>query len=143
MRDWLFVFLYGALLIIGLFLFPFWGWLALKRARRVQGRWTLGSDRYFMLAASICVLSLGDTFVFAGRTWGNLTYGLSSILRSRWDAVIIGTGLAIVLLGKVMLVWLADLEKEPAVWNWTKWLTGATILWALAAAGIELGNGIF
>lgn len=138
MRELLFVFLYGALFIVGLFLSPFWGVLAAKRAKRVAGRWTLASDRYFMLAAAICVLSGGDTFVFGARTTGNLQYGLSPILRSGWDATLIGTGLAIVLVGKVMLVWLADLEKEPALWTWTRWSAVATVAWGVATVVIEL-----
>jgi hypothetical protein len=142
MREWLFVFLYGALFLVGAFLAPFWFSLAAKRARRVARRWTLRSDRYFVLALAIGTIALGDTLVFAGRTYGNLVYGLSAILLDGWDAVVIGTGLAIVLLGKGMLVWLADLEKEPAVWTWTRWLTGATIAWAVSAALIELAYGL-
>lgn len=138
MREGLFVFLYGALFLTGLFLAPFWGVLALKRRRRIAGRWTAASDRYFMLAAAVCVLCVGDTFVFGARTLGNIQFGLSSILRNGWDAVAIGIGLFIVLLGKLMLVWLADLEKEPAVWTWTKWLASVTALWAVASCLIEL-----
>lgn len=142
MREWLFVFLYGALFVMGAFLAPFWFGLARKRAQRIEGRWTLRTDRYFVLALAIGTMALGDTMVFGGRTYGNLVYGLSSILRDGLDAVIIGTGLAIILLGKGMMVWLADLEKEPAVWTWTKWLTASTIAWALAAAATELAYGL-
>lgn len=138
MREWLFIFLYGALFLTGLFLAPFWAVLAAKRARRVAGRWTLPSDRYFMLALAIAVLCLGDTFVFFARTVGNLTYGLSAILRSSWDAFTIGIGLAIVLVGKAMLVWLADLENEPRIWTWSRWGAILTVVWGVAAVVIEV-----
>jgi hypothetical protein len=138
MREWLFIFLYGALFLTGLFLSPFWAVLAAKRAKRIAGRWTLGSDRYFMLAASIAVLCLGDTAVFFARTTGNITYGLSAILRSTWDGWVIGIGLATILVGKAMLVWLADLEREPAVWTWSRWGAVFTVVWGLATVVLEL-----
>jgi hypothetical protein len=138
MREALFVFLYGALFLTGLFLAPFWGFLARRRYKRIAGRWIASTDRYYVLAAAICVLCIGDTFVFGARTAGNIQFGLSPILRSGWDAVAIGIGLAIVMIGKLMLVWLADLEKEPPVWTWTRWLVVATCLWAVAAAALQV-----
>lgn len=138
MRQWLFVFLYGALFLTGLFLSPFWAVLANKRRHRIAGRWTLRSDRYFMLASAIAVLSLGDTFVFGARAEGNMTIGLSPILRNGIDAALIATGLTLVLLGKFMLVWLADLEREPPVWSWTRFAAIATVLWGMMALGIQL-----
>jgi len=140
MREWLFVFLYGALFLAGTFLCPFWAALARKRAQRVAGRWTLRSDRYFMLASAISVLSFGDTMEFGARTWGNVTLGLSPILRNGVDAVLIGTGLATVLVAKLMLVWLADLEREPPVWSWTRFAAVATVSWGIAAVVIELAK---
>jgi hypothetical protein len=138
MREWLFVSLYGALFFIGLFLAPFWAFLACKRVKRIAGRWTVSSDRYFMLAAAISVLSFGETLVFGARTWGNMTLGLSAILRDGWDAVIIGTGLSLVLVGKIMLVWLADLERQPPIWSWTRLASVATVGWGIAAVVIQL-----
>ena len=91
-----------------------------------------------MLAASIAVLCLGDTFVFFARTVGNVQYGLSAILRNPWDGFVIGAGLLIVLIGKAMLVWLADLEHEPAVWTWSRWGAIGTVLWGIATVIIEL-----
>jgi hypothetical protein len=138
MREWLFVFLYGAVTLFGFFLVPFWTVLAAKRLKRIAGRWTAASDRYVMLASSIAVLSLGDTLVFAARTWGNVALGLSPILRNGLDAALIGTGLAIVMFGKLMLVWLADLEREPPVWTWTRWAALATVAWAIAAVLVQV-----
>ena len=138
MRESLFVFLYGALFLVDLFLGPFWAALANKRRHRIAGRWTLASDRYYMLALSISVLSFGETLVFGARTWGNMMLGLSAILRSGWDAVIIGVGLAVVLVGKAMLVWLADLEREPPVWTWTRWAAIMTVLWGGVAVAFEI-----
>ena len=140
MREWVFVFLYGALFVAGLILAPFWFGLARRRAQRIAGRWTLRSDRYFVLALAIGTIALGDTLVFGARTYGNLEYGLSPILRDGWDGLIIGAGLSIVLLGKIMLVWLADLEREPAVWTWTRWLAAATIAWAIAVSVIRIAH---
>jgi hypothetical protein len=138
MREGLFIFLYGALFFMGLFLAPFWAHVARLRVRRIAGRWTLRSDRYFMLAAGIAVLSFGDALVFGARTWGNIQYGISPILRDGLDGLIIGVGLCIILLGKAMLVWLADLEKEPTVWTWTRWLAVTTIGWGIAAILVEV-----
>lgn len=138
MREWFVIFLYGALFLVGLFLAPFWAVLARKRAKRVAGRWTLRSDRYFMLAAAIAVLCAGDTLVFFARALGNIVYGISAILRDRWDAPIIICGLTTVLVGKGMLVWLADLEREPPLWTWSRWAALATVTWGAATVVIEL-----
>lgn len=140
MREWIFITLYGALFLIGLFLFPFWAMLANKRRKRVAGRWTLRSDRYFVLATAIAVLSLGDTMEFGGRTWGNLTFGLSPILLNGFDAIAIGCGLAVVFVAKLMLVWLADLEKEPPVWTWTRWLAIVTAGWGFVTLLVEIAR---
>jgi hypothetical protein len=138
MREGLFIFLYGALFLLGLFLTPFWAVLARKRAIRIAGRWTLRSDRYYVLAMAIAVLCAGDVLVFGARAWGNLTYGLSPILRNGTDAVLIGVGLSTVLVGKAMLVWLADLEREPAIWTWSRWGAIATVAWGAAVVVLEL-----
>jgi hypothetical protein len=138
MREWLFIFLYGALSLVGLFLAPFWGFLAVKRAKRIAGRWTVSSDRYYVLALAICILSVGETLVFGARAVGNLQYGLSGILRNPWDGVVIGTGLGLVMVGKMMLVWLADLEREPPVWSWTRYAAVFTVLWGGLAVVVEL-----
>lgn len=138
MREGLFVFLYGALFLTGLFLCPFWALLAAKRYQRIAGRWTVASDRYFILAAAISVMALGDTLEFGTRTQGNMRFGLSSILLNGVDAFVIGTGLSLVLVGKLMLVWLADLEREPPLWSWTRWGAIATVAWGSATVAFEL-----
>jgi hypothetical protein len=74
MRQWLFVFLYGALFLMGLFLAPFWAALARKRYAADCRTLDRSSDRYFVLAAAIAVLCLGDDFVFGARTAGNMQY---------------------------------------------------------------------
>lgn len=138
MREGLFVFLYGALFLVGLFLAPFWAVIAGKRAKRVAGRWVLWSDRYFVLAAAIATLCAGDVLVFAARTLGNLAYGLSPILRNDLDAWVIGLGLTTVFVGKAMLVWLADLEREPPVWTWSRGAALLTVAWGAGTVVLEL-----
>lgn len=140
MQEWLFLFLYGSLFLVGLFLAPFWGALARRRARRVAGRWSLRSDRYFVLASAICILAIGDTILFGTRAVVSATIGLTASERHPLAGIGIGIGVGIIMCGKILLVWLADLEREPQVWTWTRWLTATTMAWAVLAGFVEIAE---
>ena len=132
MREYLFVFLYGAVTLASLFLTIFWTRFAVKRKRQVPAG-KLFRDRYFMLAAGIALDALAWLLITGFRTVANLHYGLSKALHG-WEGVGIALGLGAAMLSKVILVWLADIEDEPPVWTWSKWLAVATIVWGIAAA---------
>lgn len=136
-REWLFIFLYGALAATGLFLSFFWIDVAKKRAALIKDKWTKRSDRYWVLSSAVAALALGSTILFAFRLWGNISYGLSPILRDRWDGIGVGVGLIVMLTGKYMLVWLADLEKQPPIWTWTRWAAALLIAWGFAAVFVS------
>jgi hypothetical protein len=129
-RELLFLYLYGMLALSAAFLAAFWGWFAYKRHRALEGR--PGLDRYFLLSAGLALDAIGGVFVFGTRVAANIHYGLSKALTG-WEGLGIAVGLLMMLCAKVLLVWLADLEREPPVWTWLKWMGVFTILWGVAA----------
>ena len=134
-RAWAFLFLYGALTLVGAFLSFFWAEVALRRWRAIAGRWPWRRDRYFILALAIATSSFGLMLVDAARIVGNMLYGLSPILQ-KGEAWFIGAGLALLLIGYWKLVWLADLERSPPTFRWTKVGVIATALWLAASLAL-------
>lgn len=134
-RAWVFLFLYGALTLVGAFLSIFWTRVSFKRLREIDGRWRWSRDRYFILAAAIAVSSFGLVLVDAGRIVGNILHGLSPILQKA-EAYVIGAGLAILLLGYWKMVWLADLERDPPNFKWVKIGGLVTAIWFAASLAL-------
>ena len=125
MREFFFFFLYGMLTVTGVFLSVFWTRLAAHRLRAIDGAWR--HDRYFWLAAALGFNSIGSVVLFGARAWGNIHYGLSRQLFG-WEGMIIGIGLTVILGAKVMMVWLADLERPKPRWLWG--MGAITIVWS-------------
>jgi hypothetical protein len=128
MRALIFLFLYGALTLLGAFLAVFWGMVAKRRWSVIAGRWSWRRDRYFLLASSVAISSTGLVLVDGGRIVGNLLYGLSPILQ-RAEAWAIGAGLVLLLIGYGKMVVLADLERDPPNFIWAKLGVAVTLAW--------------
>ncbi len=135
MRAFIFMFLYGSLTIIGVFLCIFWTQVTLTRSRVIDDRWSKYTDRHVILAAGVAFSALGVVIHSGGRIFGNLAFGLSPILQSK-DAVVIGLGLFMLLCGSLIMVWLADLETRPPNWRWLKTVAVLSIMWALGSLAI-------
>jgi hypothetical protein len=139
---WLFLFLYGATCLIGGFLTTFWARVAWQRCKVID-HFCL-KDRAFVLASAIAIVAGGVAVIDGARVFGNAEYGLSSILK-RGEAWFIGAGLIISYIGFLKMTWLADLEKHPPKWTWTRSMIGLTILWAvialLLAPGVPFKHG--
>ncbi len=135
MRAFIFMFLYGSLFIIGVFLSVFWTNVTLARSRVIDDRWSKYTDRHVILAAGVAFSALGVAIHSGGRIFGNLAFGLSPILQSK-DATVIGLGLFMLLCGSLIMVWLADLETQPPMWRWLKTVAVLSIMWALAALAL-------
>lgn len=134
-RAWVFLFLYGALTLVGTFLSIFWARVAVARWRVIGARWPWHRDRYFILATAVATSSVGLVLVDGGRIAGNLMYGLSPILQ-RSEAWVIGAGLLLLLAGYWQMVWLADLEREPPNFRWVKVGLAVTTIWAAASLAL-------
>jgi len=135
MRAFIFMFLYGSLFIIGVFLSIFWTNVTLTRSRVIADRWSKYTDRHVILAAGVAFSALGVAIHSGGRIFGNLAFGLSPILQSK-DATVIGIGLTMLLCGSLIMVWLADLETQPPNWRWLKTVSVLSIMWALASLAL-------
>ena len=129
MRAFIFLFLFGSTELIGLFLAIFWAGTARKRAHFIDGRWTLWSDRAFVLSIAVATATAGRTASNLGTLIGTAFYGLSPVLQ-HWQAWPIAIGLFLTLVAYLQLVWLADLEVHPPQYRWLKAMCIATILWA-------------
>jgi hypothetical protein len=127
LRLWVFMFLYGLLAITGGFLTVFWGMVTFRRFKSLPAQ-ELRMDRYFWLAASLAVNSVGSMILFGGRAWVNAIFGISQNLLGA-SGLVIGVGLVLVLLAKIMMVWLADLERAKPLWLWG--MGGMTLLWSI------------
>lgn len=125
-RIVIFIFLYGALFMFGVFLSLFWGKVARLRLRVIEHSWR--HDGYFILAASLFFFALGAVLVNVGRAIGNVLHGPSPILE-RPEGLLILSGLAFTLIGASFMVWLADLEKRPPTWFWLKVMGALTLVW--------------
>lgn len=134
MRFFTFVFLYGMLSLSGLFLSVFWGIVTARRVKQIADR-GLRHDRYFWLAFSLALNSIGSVVLFGTRAGSNIRFGLSQMLYGI-DGLLIATGLIVVLLAKVMMVWLADLERPKPRWLWTMGAT--TLVWTLICLGLSV-----
>jgi hypothetical protein len=132
-RAFIFLFLFGTIVLIGIFLSLFWGGLAIRRKRLVGGKWKLSSDRYFVLALSVAMFAFGLTISYMGRLIGNLLYGLSALIQHDQAAWLIGSGLSFVIIGSAGMVWLADLESRRVTWKWCITMLLLTLGWAVAA----------
>jgi len=128
MRVTIFIFLFGIVLIVGLFLSAFWTRAVVIRYRAVKGRWTWWEDRALILSAGIGLSAIGLVFVYASRLTLNLFYDLSPILQG-WEAWPVAVGLVLMLSGHLFLVWLADLEIEPPRWGWLKGMGIISTIW--------------
>lgn len=139
MREFVFIFLYGAVTLAALFLGIFWGRFANKRRLSLGlGLSGLLQDRYYLLSTSIMLNSIGMFLLCGSRLIANVHYGLSRALHG-FEGVGVAAGLAAVLLAKVTLVLVADLEEQPFIGTWTRWMAIATMVWGVAAIFISLG----
>jgi hypothetical protein len=127
MRILVFLLLYGMLALTGGFLFVYWGLCAARRVRAL-GAITIRFDRVFWIALALSVSNLGLTLLALGRAFTNGMYGLSSNLTGG-PGFAIGTGLMIMLVAQIVMVWLADLERARPLWLWG--MAGISLLWSL------------
>jgi len=132
MRIAVFLFLFGLVLIVGLFLSVFWTRAVLIRYRAVKGRWSWHEDRSLILSAGIALSSIGLVLIYGSRLLFNLFYDLSPMLQGG-EAWPVALGLAMLLSGHLFLVWLADLEIEPPRWGWLRGMIIIAALWAVAS----------
>ena len=132
MRVTLFIFLFGLVLIIGLFLSAFWLRAVTVRYLAVKGRWKWHEDRALILSAGIALSAVGIVLVYGSRLLLNLFYDLSPILQG-WEAWPVAVGLILMLAGHLFLVWLADLEIDPPRWGWLKGMGIIAIVWLAAS----------
>ncbi len=135
MRAFIFMFLYGSLMIVGVFLSIFWANVTLTRSRVISDRWNKYTDRHVILAAGVAFSALGVAIHSGGRIFGNLAFGLSPILQSK-DATVIGIGLTMLLCGSLIMVWLADLETQPPNWKWLKRVGILSTMWGLGSLAL-------
>jgi hypothetical protein len=133
MREFVFLFLYGAVSLTAFFLSVFWSRFAAARYNAMTGQ--IRTDRYFLLSAGIAGMSGGLSFLTAFRTIANVRFGISKALYG-WEGWGVGIGLTLMLGAMVFLVALADLEDDPPLWRWTKWLVIITTVWIAATAFI-------
>lgn len=125
MRLNLVILVYGMMTLVGCFLAAFWSSMAWARFRRL--RWSmLKVDRYFWLASSLAMFSVGSMILFGARTHGNIVYGISNYLM-RIEGIFIILGASVILVSQMMMVWLADLERGRPVWLWGA--LAITVLW--------------
>jgi len=132
MRVALFIFLFGLVLIIGIFLSVFWTKSVVVRYRKVKRRWLWHEDRALILSGGIALSSIGLVLVYGSRLVFNLFYDLSPMLQGG-EAWPVALGLALMLCGHLLLVWLADLEIEPPRWGWLKAMLMVAAVWGAAA----------
>lgn len=131
MREFILIFLYGAVSLAAFFLAVFWSRFSFRRWQKMVGN-GIWHDRYFLLATAIAVNSTGLVILFGSRTVGSIIYGSSAALTG-WETLGVMFGLIVTLCSKTMLVWLADLEEDPPVWTWLRWMTIITTGWAVVA----------
>lgn len=134
LRSWFFIWSFGTLFLLSLFLVPFWIRYAHKRRVDIIKSGIL-FDRYYLLSFSIACSSLGIMLIYAGRLYGNLAEGLSPMLL-RNESWVIGFGSLTLQLGLRVMVMLADLEQHPAKWTWSKIGIGLTLLWAVVSYSV-------
>ncbi len=128
MRVAVFIFLYGLVLIIGLFLSAFWTKSVLVRWKAVKGRWRWHEDRALILSSGIALSAIGLVFIYGSRLLFNIFYDLSPMLQGG-EAWPVAIGLALLLSGHLLLVWLADLEISPPRWGWLKIMGAVAVVW--------------
>lgn len=129
MRLFAFLFLYGTVAFMGLFLVIFWGLTAKRRIAAITHPWY--QDRYSILSLSIAGLTIGLMLETGARMFGNVMSGLSPILR-RVEGDYIAMGIVFSLFGLCGLVWLADLERDPPRYSWLLGMLVLTGIWAVA-----------
>ncbi|MBA3240924.1 MAG: hypothetical protein H0T60_06825 [Acidobacteria bacterium] len=128
MRVTVFIFMFGLVLILGLFLSVFWTKSVIVRWSKVKRRWHWHEDRALILSSGIALSSIGLVLVYGSRLLFNLFYDLSPMLQGA-EAWPVAAGLAFLLSGHLLLVWLADLEIEPPRWGWLKAMCVVSIGW--------------
>lgn len=132
MRIAIFLFLYGLVLIVGLFLSVFWTRAVVVRWSKVKQRWLWHEDRALILSAGIALTSLGLVLIYGARLMFNILYALSPMLQGA-EAWPVALGLALMLGGHLLLVWLADLEIDPPRWGWLKVIGAVAAAWLAAS----------
>ena len=132
MRVAIFLFLFGIVLIVGLFLSVFWTNAVLVRWRAVRGRWRWHEDRALILSSGIALSATGLVLVYGSRLLFNLFYDLSPMLQGG-EAFPVAIGIALLLGGHLFLVWLADLEIDPPRWGWLKGMILIAVAWFAAS----------
>lgn len=131
-RIAIFLFLFGFVMIVGVFLSIFWTRSVVVRWRKVKGRWRWNEDRALILSASIALSSTGLMMVYGGHLLFNMFYNLSPTLQNG-EAWPVAIGLVLFLTGNLLLVWLADLEIDPPRWGWLKGMALIAAAWLAAS----------
>jgi hypothetical protein len=132
MHFLIFLLMYGMLALSGVFLAIYWGFAAARRIKAV-GPVDVRMDRVFWIASSLAINNFGLAILAAGRAWTNSIYGPPSDTPGS-TGFVIGTGLMVILLAQVMMVWLADLERARPLWLWG--MTGISLLWSLVCVAL-------
>lgn len=132
MRVAVFLFLFGIVLIVGLFLSAFWTRAVIVRWRAIKGRWHWHEDRSLILSSGIALAATGLVLVYGSRLLFNLFFDLSPMLQGG-EAIPVAVGLGLLLSGHLLLVWLADLEIDPPRWGWLKGMGIVAVLWLAAS----------
>lgn len=128
MREWYFIWIYGATFILGVFLSIFWTERTVRYGRTAPS-WT---EAKVILCGSLALLTIGITITDSARSFGNIHYGLSTLLQ-RTEGTVIGVGLLFTFIASLGFVLLADLESRPPNWRWFKIMALLTALWAVAS----------
>ena len=132
MRVALFIFLFGLVLIVGIFLSVFWTRAVVVRWRAIKGRWLWHDDRALILSSGIALTATGLALVYGSRLLFNIFYDLSPMLQGG-EAWPVAIGLGLMLVGHLFLVWLADLEIDPPRWGWLRGMIFVSFVWLAAS----------
>jgi hypothetical protein len=125
-----FVWGFGMLALTGSFLVVFWGNMAWCRVKKI-GWQASKNDRLFLLSSTFTITALGTILIHGARAVSNIHYGLSAHLKGP-EGMFIGTGIAFILIGQMIIVWIADLERPNPIWLWGMGIIGA--MWAVIAS---------
>jgi hypothetical protein len=136
MRFLVFLLLYGMLALSGGFLTVYWGVMATRRVRALGGL-DIRLDRVFWIALALSISNLGLTVLAATRAFSNGMNGLPPNMMGL-VGLAVGTGLMVMLLSQIMMVWLADLERSRPVWLWG--MAAMSLVWSLVCVLLVQGT---
>lgn len=136
-REFFFYTLFGLITIVGAFLAAYWSRLSYERYRGLEPGCRLWDDRYFMICLALSINSYGTSLVFGVSVVRTYFYGLSptTVGVTGW---IIGLGLFMLLLAKLIMVRLADMELQKPRLIWA--VSGITLVWSAICLALAINN---